>query len=146
MGLMDSLLGAAQQALAGGQGAAGQAGGVDWISLASGLLANGSQHGGLAGLLQQLQGSGLAEQVQSWISTGANLPVSGDQLSSALGSDVIGKLAAQAGVSQGEVGAQLAQWLPQIIDHLTPNGQVPQGGAGNLGDLAGMLGGLLKQG
>ncbi|RQO63651.1 hypothetical protein DBR47_01680 [Paucibacter sp. KBW04] len=145
MGLMDSLLGAAAQAMAGGQGASGQAGGVDWISLASSLLANGSQHGGLAGLLQHLQGSGLAEQVKSWISTGANLPVSGDQLSSALGSDVIGKLAAQAGVSQGEVGAQLAQWLPQIIDHLTPNGQLPQAGAGNLGDLAGMLGGLLKQ-
>lgn len=145
MGLMDSLLGAAQQALAGGQGAAGQAGGVDWVGLASGLLANDSQHGGLAGLLQHLQGSGLGEQVQSWISTGANLPVSGDQLGSALGTDLMGKLAAQAGVSQGEVGAQLAQWLPQIIDHLTPNGQLPQGGAGNLGELAGLLGGLLKQ-
>jgi len=145
MGLMDSLLGAAQQALAGGQGAAGQAGGVDWVGLASGLLANDSQHGGLAGLLQHLQGSGLGEQVQSWISTGANLPVSGDQLGSALGADLMGKLAAQAGVSQGEVGAQLAQWLPQIIDHLTPNGQLPQGGAGNLGELAGLLGGLLKQ-
>ncbi|MCX2864647.1 YidB family protein [Paucibacter sp. PLA-PC-4] len=140
MGLMDSLLGAAQQALNGQQG---QGGGVDWVSLIGGLLANQSsgQGGGLAGILQQLQAAGLGEQVQSWVSTGANLPVSGDQLGSALGGDLLGQLAGQAGVSTSEAGAQLSQWLPQIVDQLTPNGQLPSGGV----DLGGLLGQLLRR-
>jgi len=145
MGLMDSLLGAASQALA-GQAGQQQAGGLDLMGLAAGLL---NQHGGLPGLLQQLQSSGLMEQVQSWVSTGANLPVSGEQITAALGSDSVAQMAQQTGLSHGELGAQLAQYLPQIIDHLTPNGQVPAAGSAggvDLGSLAGMLGGLLKQG
>ncbi|MGN6831141.1 YidB family protein [Paucibacter sp. M5-1] len=138
MGLMDSLLGAAQQALNGQQGQ----GGVDWVSLIGTLLANqGSGQGGLAGILQQLQAAGLGEEVQSWVSTGANLPVSGDQLGSALGGDLLGQLAGQAGVSTSEAGAQLSQWLPQIVDQLTPNGQLPSGGV----DLGGLLGQLLRR-
>lgn len=144
MGLLDQVLGAATQAM----GGAGQQGGqANWPALIAGLLANGSAQGGLAGLLQQLQAGGLGEQVQSWISTGANLPVSGTQLGSALGGagGLLGQLAQQAGVSHAEAGEQLSQWLPQIVDRLTPQGQVPQGGAGGLGDLAGMLGGLLNR-
>lgn len=145
MGLLDQVLGAATQAL-GGQGQ-GQSGGPDWPALIAGLLANGSGQGGLAGLLQQLQAGGLGEHVQSWISTGTNLPVSGSQLGSALGGadGLLGQLAQQAGVSHAEAGEQLSQLLPQIIDRLTPQGQLPQGGAGGLGDIAGMLGGLLNR-
>jgi uncharacterized protein YidB (DUF937 family) len=143
MGLLDNVLGAATQALGNQQG-----GQPNWPALIAGLLANGSAHGGLAGLLQQLQAGGLGEQVQSWISTGSNLPVSGSQLGSALGGaggagGLLGQLAQQAGVSHAEAGDQLSQLLPQIVDRLTPHGQLPQGGAGGLGDIAGMLGGLL---
>lgn len=142
MGLLDNVLGAATQALGQQQGS-----GQDWVGLISGLLANGTAHGGLAGLLQQLQAGGLAEHVQSWISTGGNLPVSGDQLGAALGGagGLLGQLAQQAGVSHAEAGEQLSQLLPQIIDRLTPNGQLPSQGAGGLGDIAGMLGGLLSR-
>lgn len=140
MGLMDSLMGAAQQALAGQS-----SGGVDWMHIASGLLASDSAHGGLAGLLQQLQRSGLGDQLQSWISTGANLPVSGEQMSGALGGDLLAKLAGQAGVSQDEVGQQLSQILPQIIDHLSPKGELPSGGMAGANDVMGMLGGLLAR-
>ena len=144
MGLLDNMLGAATQSL--GQQPAG--GGQDWVVLISGLLANGSLQGGLSGLLQQLQESGLGDQVQSWVSTGANQPVSGDQLSSALGGagGLLGQLAQQAGVSHAEAGDQLSQLLPQIVDRLTPNGQLPANlGAGGLGDIAGMLGELLNR-
>lgn len=142
MGLLDSLLGAAQQAT-GAQAQQGQGAGVDWVALITGLLANGSVQGGLSGMLAQLQAGGLGEQLQSWISTGANLPVSGEQLSSALGGDVLAQLAGQAGVSATEAGAQLSQWLPQIVDHLSPNGQLPQ--LGDAGGLVGMLGQLLQR-
>jgi len=139
MGLMDSLLGAAQQAMSGQATEAGaQGNGPDWVGLISGLLANGSVQGGLAGLLQQLQANGLGEQVQSWVSTGANQPVSAEQLSAALGTDVLGQFASQAGVSTQEAGAQLSQMLPQVIDQLTPNGQLP-----DLGSLGGLLGQML---
>lgn len=143
MGLLENVLGAATQNL-GRQGG----GGRDWAALISGLLANGSLQGGLPGLLQQLQASGLGDQVQSWISTGANQPVSGGQLSGALGGagGLLGQLAQQAGVSPVEAGNQLSQWLPQIVDRLTPNGQMPANlDGGGLGDLAGMLGGLLNR-
>ncbi len=144
MGLLDNMLGAATQSL----GRQPEGGGQDWVALISGLLANGSVQGGLSGLLQQLQASGLGDQVQSWISTGANQPVSGDQLSGALGGagGLLGQLAQQAGVSHAEAGDQLSQLLPQIVDRLTPNGHLPANlGAGGLGDLAGMLGGLLNR-
>jgi uncharacterized protein YidB (DUF937 family) len=143
MGLLDNLVGAATQSLGRQTG-----GGQDWVALITGLLANGSLQGGLPGLLQQLQAGGLGDQVQSWISTGANQPISGDQLSGALGGagGLLGQLAQQAGVSPVEAGNQLSQWLPQIVDRLTPNGQLPANlGAGGLGDLAGMLGGLLNR-
>lgn len=139
MGLLDSLLGAAQQA-AGAQQQQAAGGGVDWAALITGLLANGSVQGGLAGMLAQLQAGGLGEQLQSWISTGANLPVSGEQLSSALGGDLLAQLAGHAGVSTAEAGHQLSQWLPQIVDHLSPNGQLPDAGG-----LAGLLGQLLQR-
>lgn len=144
MGLLDNMLGAATQSLGRQPGVGGQ----DWAALISGLLANGSLQGGLSGLLQQLQAGGLGDQVQSWISTGANQPVSADQLGGALGGagGLLGQLAQQAGVSPAEAGDQLSQWLPQIVDRLTPNGQLPANlGAGGLGDLAGMLGGLLNR-
>lgn len=142
MGFLDNVLGAAAQALGQPQG-----GGQDWVGLVAGLLVNGSAHGGLAGLLQQLQAGGLGEQVQSWVSTGANLPVSGDQLGAALGGagGLLGQLAQQAGVSPAEAGDQLSRLLPQVIDRLTPQGQLPQGGVGGLGDIAGILGGLLNR-
>lgn len=142
MGLLDNMLGAAAQSLGQSNGSA-----TNWVALISGLVANGSTQGGLVGLLQQLQASGLGDQVQSWISTGGNLPVSGDQLASALGGagGLLGQLAQQAGVSPAEAGHQLSQWLPQIVDKLSPDGQLPAAAAGGLGDLAGMLGGLLNR-
>jgi uncharacterized protein YidB (DUF937 family) len=62
-----------------------------------------------------------------------------------LGGDVLAGLAKQMGVNSGDAGGILAQVLPGLINHMTPTGQAPTGGLGNMGDLAGMLGGLLNQ-
>lgn len=83
--------------------------------------------GGLQGLLDALESGGLKEQVASWISTGHNLPVSADQIQNALGGGHLGQIAAEAGVSESEAAKDLAHMLPQIVDRLTPNGQVPAG-------------------
>ena len=106
----------------------------------------GGAAGGLGALLQQLQQGGLGEAAQSWVSTGPNLPVSADQLQSALGADRIGALAQQVGVPAGDLSSQLAQFLPQVVDQLTPGGQLPAGGGADLGGLLGnVLGGLLRR-
>jgi len=87
--------------------------------------------GGLGGLLQSFQQGGLGHIFQSWIGTGQNLPVSPDQLQGALGSDWLAKIAQATGLPANEVSQHLSTVLPQIVDHLTPNGQMPQGDIGS---------------
>jgi uncharacterized protein YidB (DUF937 family) len=89
------------------------------------MLANHS--GGLSGLAQQFSANGLGGLISSWIGTGQNAPVSGEQLQNVLGSEQIQRVAAQAGVSPETAKSGLAQILPLLIDRLTPNGEVPQG-------------------
>ncbi len=132
MGLLDSVVGAL--------GAGGNGGQPDLMKIVMGLV---EQSGGLPGLLQKLQQGGLAEQAASWVSTGQNLPVSADQIGGALGGDLLGSLAKQVGMGQGDLAGSLAQMLPQLIDKMTPNGQVPAAGA--MPDLGGLLGSLLKR-
>ena len=129
MGLLDSVLGSAMGALqGGGQGGAGGDVLMQVIgSLLQGQGGAGGAAGGLGALLQQLQQGGLGDAAQSWVSTGPNLPVSADQLQSALGADRIDALAQQVGLPAGDLSSQLAQFLPQVVDQLTPGGQLPAG-------------------
>jgi len=159
MGLLDSVLGAAlgggQQQGGGALGSilgsvlGGQQGGgglnSNLINMAIGMLGNDGAQGGLGGLVSKFQQAGLGDAVGSWIGTGENQAISPDQLSNVLGSDTIGNIASQLGMSQGDAAGQLSQILPGLINHLTPSGQAPAGGLGSAGDLMGMLGGLLKK-
>ena len=148
MGLLDSVLGSAMGALqGGGQGGAGGDVLMQVIgSLLQGQGGAGGAAGGLGALLQQLQQGGLGDAAQSWVSTGPNLPVSADQLQSALGADRIDALAQQVGLPAGDLSSQLAQFLPQVVDQLTPGGQLPAGGGADLGGLLGnVLGGPLRR-
>lgn len=141
MGLLDSVLGSAIGALAGQAGGAGN-GGQGLMQLVAALIGgNQSGAGGLGALVGQLTQGGLGEAVQSWVSTGPNLPVSGEQLSAALGDGQLAQLAQQFGLPVEGLSGQLAQLLPQVVDQLTPNGELPAAGQGV--DLGGMVGQLL---
>lgn len=83
--------------------------------------------GGLPGLIQAFQNNGLGDIINSWVATGKNLPISGEQITSVLGSDLIGNVAKQLGVAPKEASVNLADVLPGLIDKLTPNGKVPEG-------------------
>ncbi len=83
------------------------------------------QNGGLPGVIDKLRASGLGQQADSWVGTGANANVSPDQLSQAFGNTGLGNLAAQLGTSNGQAGSILSQILPELVNQLTPNGQVP---------------------
>lgn len=163
MGLLDSVIGAlggglgggrggqadllqaviamlAQGGLSGSGGAQGGGGGLG--GMLGGALGGGSAGGlggGLGGLVQQFEQAGLGDVVGSWIGTGQNLPISADQLGSVLGPDVLGQLAKQVGMSQSEVGGQLSDLLPQLVDKLTPSGQISDVQDSGLGDLGSVL-------
>jgi uncharacterized protein YidB (DUF937 family) len=140
MGLLDSVIGALGQSQ-GGQGAQGGQG--DLLSLVVSMLAQGgagaSGGGGLGDLIGRFQQGGLGDVIGSWVSTGQNLPVSPDQLGNVLGGDILSQLTQKSGMSQGDLLGQLSQMLPQVVDQLTPQGQVPQGGLGDVGSILGQL-------
>ena len=81
--------------------------------------------GGLNGIFSAFQQGGLGHIVDSWVGTGANLPVSADQLSQVLGSGKIGEIASQLGISQDDAAGGLAKILPELVNHITPDGQLP---------------------
>ena len=88
-----------------------------------------NQPGGISGLLQQFHEKGLGELVNSWVSTGQNLPVSPDQVQHVLGTEQVQQVAAKAGIPAQLASSKLAEFLPMIVDKLTPNGQVPEQGS-----------------
>ncbi len=114
MGLLDNLLG----------GSLGQIEAAAVPALISAALAK-TNLGDLQGLATQLQQGGLGNQVQSWLGNGANLPVSPDQIRSALGSEQITQLAQHFGVSPDAALKLLSEHLPGIIDKASPNGALP---------------------
>lgn len=92
-------------------------------------VGDSGQGGGnqLQGLVNELTEGGLADAVQSWIGTGENTPVSGPEVAQALPYQVLDRVAQQVGVSPEQAADQLAGTLPQVVDKLTPQGEVPQG-------------------
>lgn len=96
------------------------------MDIVMGLITN-PQSGGLQGLIQTFKEKGLGDEMSSWISTGKNQSVSGDQIQHALGGNIIQQIAQQLGSSKSEVSGGLANLLPGLIDKLTPTGKVPEG-------------------
>lgn len=99
--------------------------------------------GGLNNLLEGFRQKGLGEAVQSWIGTGSNVPVSGEEVQASLGDEKIQEIAQKAGLSKSETAGWLAQLLPQVVDKLTPEGKLPDttGLANMLQSFMGTLGG-----
>jgi uncharacterized protein YidB (DUF937 family) len=79
----------------------------------------------LGDLLKQFQQNGQGETANSWVSPGPNKQISPGDLASALGADQINNLVSQSGLSRQELLNGLSQHLPQVIDHLTPDGRLP---------------------
>ena len=87
-----------------------------------------TQPGGLQGVLQLFHQGGMGALVSSWVGNGENLPLSPDQVHQALGSERVQQIAEAAGISPDVAKSSIAQLLPGLVDHLTPNGQVPEPG------------------
>ena len=125
MGLFDSL-----EQVAGVGGQRGEGGGGNPAAMGAVAQMLQSQPGGIGGILQKFEGAGLGGVAQSWLGGGQNQAVSPDQVQGALGSDAIGQVAGQLGVPPDQAAGHIAQFLPMIMDHLSPGGQTPAGGGG----------------
>ncbi len=94
-----------------------------------GLLAGGAAgsviSGGLGDLLNQFQQKGHGDTANSWVSNGPNKQISPGDLANALGADQIDSLASQSGMSREDLLSGLSQYLPDVINHLTPDGRLP---------------------
>jgi uncharacterized protein YidB (DUF937 family) len=134
MGLLDQVLGG----LMGGSGGASPIQGVLMNMLGGGQQGGGQQGGmagagqgmggGLGGLLSSFQQAGLGHLAESWIGNGQNQPVSPQQLQSVFGQNQVQTMADQAGMPQQDFLSQLSQHLPNAVNGMTPNGQIPDEG------------------
>jgi uncharacterized protein YidB (DUF937 family) len=135
MGLFDSI---AKQVLGSAMGGQQEAA----TDALGGIL---NQVGGLEGLLGKAKDLGLEKQVSSWISTGENETVEPAQIEKLLGADAVGGVAEKLGFNVQQVLPLLAQFLPMIIDQLTPKGQIEQGATSAAGlDMGSILASVLK--
>ena len=129
MSQLDDLLGG----LLGGQGGGigGMLGGVTGgssgglagalVPMIGGMLAGG----GLSKLLSGFHAQGLSSQADSWVGTGPNEPVTAGQVGQVIGDDQIEQIAAKLGVSHDEAAQAIADVLPQVVDTVSPDGQLP---------------------
>ena len=108
MGMFDNLLGGVV--------------GAEMATVVSGLI---EKHGGVSGIVSQLEQQGMGSTVKSWIGNGANLPITPDQIHQVFGSDMVKELAAKVGLSPDVLAGKLSQILPTAIDKMTPNGTLP---------------------
>lgn len=114
-----------------GSAQSGGAGGIGDLMRGGlgGLLAGGAAgsvlSGGLNDLLKQFQQKGHGDAVDSWVGTGPNKTIAPKELGQALGPDQINALLAQTGMSREDLLGALSQYLPQVVDRLTPQGRLP---------------------
>jgi uncharacterized protein YidB (DUF937 family) len=115
MGLLDSLLG-------GISGKTGEGGAATALVGAVGTLLE--QNGGVQGLANKFSQGGAGSAFASWVGTGANQAISTDQIQKVLGSDQVRALAGKMGIDPAQASTFLAQYLPKVVDKLTPQGQI----------------------
>jgi len=128
MGLFDSLASSMLGKLGGEKGAIAQVA-VDLFN----------ENGGLPGVLEKFKAAGFADEAASWVGKGANLQISAEQITQVLGSTTIQTAANKLGIDTSEISAKIAEYLPQVIDRMTPNGEVGRDSGNLLTTLLGML-------
>src|SRR5436190_22455651 len=114
MGLLDSILGAVS-------GKTEPGGGNALVGVLAGLL---QQSGGLQGLANKFSEAGCGNVFASWVGLGENQAISSSEVQNCLGPDQVNALAAKIGIDSAQASTLLAEFLPKIVDKLTPAGKV----------------------
>ena len=121
MGLLDQIAKGLGDKLSGGEGQ------NPLLETVMGMV-NNPETGGLTGMVETFKSKGLGGVVGSWISTGENQPISAEQIQRVLGGEQMQRIAEKIGVPREDIASGLANLLPQVIDKLTPDGKIPEGG------------------
>ncbi len=121
MGLLDSLVTSAVSSALGGNANTLTGNLVKGVV---GMVAGNA--GGLSGLVDKFQQSGLGDIAASWVGKGDNKPISPQQLEEALGADKVAELAEQAGIPKEKGAEVLSEVLPNVVNEMTPDGEVPE--------------------
>ena len=129
MGFLDSISGAVL-----GKVMSGQQGGMAQIAMEM-----FNQNGGIGGVLDKFKAGGLGDAAASWVGKGENIPISAEQISSVLGDGAIADMAAKFGLNSETLSAKIAEYLPAVVDKLTPDGEVPAESGNLLSSVLGML-------
>jgi uncharacterized protein YidB (DUF937 family) len=122
MGLFDSVIGSVLGQHPGGSGSALQDALIALLTKGQGGTRGG---GGLADLVERFRASGYGHIIDSWIGTGPNVEAAPDDLHQALGPENVDELAQRTGMAKPDLLRLLSQYLPQVVNNLTPNGHLP---------------------
>jgi len=126
LGMLSNRSDASRDASQAGLGAgAGGLGDVLGQVLGGSAGSRGAGVGGLGGLLEQLQRAGFGEVARSWVSTGENAPIPPGGIEEVFGRGGLAEIARRAGVSESDASRGLSELLPEVVDRVTPNGEVP---------------------
>jgi uncharacterized protein YidB (DUF937 family) len=104
-------------------GSGNQAQSSNLLGVAMSML---QQNGGLTGVLDMFRQNGMAQHADSWVGAGPNMPITGDQIQQVFGDSSMASIGSQLGQPPGQASSLMAQLLPELINHLTPQGQIPQ--------------------
>jgi uncharacterized protein YidB (DUF937 family) len=126
MSIINQILGAAIGSAVGGRASPNAALVNMVLSMMSGQQASSGVQAGLGALIQQFAQAGLGNVANSWVGTGQNMPITPQQLQQVFGQNQVRQMAQHSGMGQDDVLHSLAQFLPGLVDHLTPQGNVPQ--------------------
>ncbi len=121
---------------------AARSGAAAWATSSAACWAAVAAVGGLGGLLEQMARAGYGDQARSWVGTGQNMPIEPDALEQIFGHGGIAAIARQAGVSEADASQGLSELLPEVVNRVTPGGEVPDldSLAASVGDLSRQLG------
>lgn len=78
----------------------------------------------LPDVVKQFEEKGLRDEVDSWVRTGPNKPVSRRQIEDVFGQRELDEIARQRNVDRERLAEVLSRYIPKIIDELTPSGQL----------------------
>jgi uncharacterized protein YidB (DUF937 family) len=134
MGLFDSIAGAVLGNMLGGK-----TGGADTSALGKIAIEMLNKNGGIGGLLEKFNQGGLGDIAASWVGQGKNQSVSPDQISQVFGHDMMSEMATKFGIDSKVLTGQIAQYLPEIVNNVTPNGKVDNKSEELLSAVLGML-------
>ena len=84
------------------------------------------RNGGMGAVLDKFKQKGFDRQTQSWVSTGANDSVDDKAVEQVVGREELRQMAERLGVPEEEVAHAFAEIMPEMVDKLTPDGQLPR--------------------